>query len=206
MKCELKSDFPVSDDAAKKATGKTLADWYKLIDAAGGAKLGRRAINSMLYSDHGVDAWWATTIAVEYEKHRDIRKKDGLYEGYFICSTKVINAEPAKVYQAWTDPGLLAKWFGEGSKADAQDGGSYQNKDGDRGNYLRVRENKDLRFTWENPAGSAPTQVDVSFEDKGKGKTGILVNHTRIQTRAEADGLRSGWSAALDKLKSLLEA
>jgi uncharacterized protein YndB with AHSA1/START domain len=206
MQCEIKSDFPVTNEAAKKATGKTLDEWYKLIDAAGGPKLGRRAINVLLYSDNGVDAWWATTIAVEYEKHKDIKKKDGLYEGYFICSTKTIAAPLDQVYAAWADTAQLARWFGAGSKAAVVDGGAYSNKDGDRGSYLRVRPNKDLRFTWENPALSAPTLVDVSFEDKGKGKTGLLVNHTRIQSRAEADGLRTAWSAALDKLKALLES
>jgi len=52
---------------------------------------------------------------------------------------------------------------------------------------------------------SSPTQVDVQFQDKGKGKTGLLVNHTRIQTRAEADSLRAAWASALDQLKALCE-
>lgn len=42
--------------------------------------------------------------------------------------------------------------------------------------------------------------------DKGKGKMGILVNVDRIQTREEADGLRSAWLEALDRLKTKLEA
>jgi uncharacterized protein YndB with AHSA1/START domain len=71
---------------------------------------------------------------------------------------------------------------------------------------LRVRPNKDLRLSFENPLFSAPTQVDVQFQDKGKGKTGLLVNHTRIQTRAEADALRTAWAQALDRLKAICEA
>ncbi|MDX2033617.1 MAG: SRPBCC domain-containing protein, partial [Blastocatellia bacterium] len=64
---------------------------------------------------------------------------------------------------------------------------------------------KDLRLSFENPAFSAPMQVDALFQDKGKGKTGLTVNHTRIQTRAEADGLRAAWAEALDRLKALCE-
>jgi len=82
---------------------------------------------------------------------------------------------------------------------------SYENKDGDKGSFLRVRENKDIRMSFENKNFSAPTQVDVQFQDKGKGKTGLLVNHTRIQTREEADGLRAAWAEALDRLKAHCE-
>ena len=60
-------------------------------------------------------------------------------------------------------------------------------------------------MSFENKEMSTPTQVDVQFQDKGKGKTGLLVNHTRIQTREEADGLRAAWAKALDQLKAVCE-
>ncbi len=37
------------------------------------------------------------------------------------------------------------------------------------------------------------------------GKTTLMVNHTPIQTRAEADGLRAAWAEALDQLKGICE-
>jgi uncharacterized protein YndB with AHSA1/START domain len=204
MKCTLKSDHPVTNEAAKAATGKTLDQWFAELDKADGLKLGRREINNRLYAQK-LDPWWCTTIAVEYEKHHDVRKKDGLFEGYFVCATKTIGAAPADVFKACASGAELSKWFGAGTKAEVKDGGTFQNKDGDKGTFLRVRENKDLRLTFENPGLSAPTQVDVQFQDKGKGKTGLLVNHTRIQNRDEADGLRAAWAQALDQLKAACE-
>ena len=204
MKSTFKSDHPVTNEAAKAATGKTLDQWFAELDKANGLKLGRREINSRLY-EQKLDLWWCTTIAVEYEKHHDVRKKDGLFEGYFVCATKTIAAPVADVYKAWSNGAELSKWFGGGSKAEVKDGGSFENKDGDKGQYLRVRANKDLRMTFETKGASAPTQLDVQFQDKGKGKTGLLVNHTRIQTREEADGYRAAWAEALDKLKTTLE-
>lgn len=204
MKKSLKSEHPVTNDAAKAATGKTLDQWFAELDKADGLKLGRREINNRLYAQK-LDPWWSATIAVEYEKHHDVRKKDGLFEGYFVCATKTIAAAPAEVFQAWSTGAALSKWFGDGSKADLKDGGSYENKDGDKGQFLRVRENKDIRMTFESTGLSAPTQVDVQFQDKGKGKTGLLVNHTRLQTREEADGLRAAWGEALDRLKTTCE-
>jgi len=205
MKSNFKSDHPVTNEAAKAATGKTLDQWFAELDKADGLKLGRREINNRLYAQK-LDPWWAATISVEYEKYHDVRKKDGLYEGYFVCATKTIGAPPAAVFKACSTGPELSKWFGSGTKADVKDGGSFQNKDGDKGTFLRVRQNKDLRMTFENPGLSAPTQVDVQFQDKGKGKTGLLVNHTRIQTREEADGLRAAWALALEQLKATCES
>jgi len=204
MKNALKSEHPVTNEAAKVATGKTLDQWFAELDKADGLKLGRREINVRLYAQK-LDPWWAATIAVEYEKHHDVRKKDGLFEGYFVCATKTIAAPPADVFKAWSTGAALSKWFGDGSKADVKDGGSFENKDGDKGKFLRVRDNKDIRMTFESKGLTAPTQVDVQFQDKGKGKTGLLVNHTRIQTREEADGLRAAWGEALDRLKTTCE-
>jgi uncharacterized protein YndB with AHSA1/START domain len=117
----------------------------------------------------------------------------------------MIKADAAEVYRAWTDGKALAQWFGDSIKAQVKDGGSFEDGAGNRGGYQRVRENKDLRFTWENPAFTAPSQVDVTFDGKSPGKTLLMVNHSRIQTRAEADGLRAAWGEALDRLKQQLE-
>ena len=204
MKSTFKSDHPVTNEAAKSATGKTLDQWFAELDKADGLKLGRREINNRLYAQK-LDPWWCATIAVEYEKHHNLRKKDGLFEGYFICSTKTIAAPTADVFKSWASGTELSKWFGGATKADVKDGGTFQNKDGDKGTFLRVRENKDLRMTFETDGTSAPSQVDVQFQDKGKGKTGLLVNHSRIQTREEADGLRAAWAQALDQLKATCE-
>ena len=204
MKSTFKSDHPVTNEAAKAATGNTLDQWFTELDKENGLNLGRREINNRLYAQK-LNPWWCATIAVEYEKHHDVRKKDGLFEGYFVCATKTIAAPVAEVYKRWSNGGELSKWFGAATKAEVKDGGTFTNKDGDKGTFLRVRENKDLRLTFETVGSSAPTQVDVQFQDKGKGKTGLLVNHTRIQTREEADGLRAAWAEALDRLKTTCE-
>ncbi len=206
MKIAFASDFPVNDQACKKATGKTLSQWYSAIDEKFGSSFARRDTVNWVYGETNKDAWWATTICVEYERSKGLKnKKDGLPEGYNICVTKTIAAPLADVYGAFAKADKLGKWFSPGVKAKVADGGSFETKDGPRGEYLRVRENKDLRFTWQHPQATSPTQVDVAIADKGKGKSGITLNHQRIQTREEADGLRAAWGAAFDELKALLE-
>jgi uncharacterized protein YndB with AHSA1/START domain len=205
MKVNVQSDQPVTDEACKAATGKTLAEWFAILDSRGGPAQGRREINNYLFGECKVDQWWSPTIAVEYENSKGLAEKDGLKKGYFICSTKTVNAPLEKVYASWASAEGLGKWFGGGVKASVVDGGSFEDADGSKGSYKRVRENKDLRFTWEGSGVTPGSIVDVQFQDKGNGKTGLLVNHDRIQTRADADGLRNAWGEALARLKSVLE-
>src|SRR5688572_33388377 len=120
MKSNFKSDHPVTNEAAKAVTGKTLDQWYAELDEAYGLKLGRREINNRLYAEK-LDPWWCATIAVEYEKHHDVRKKDGLFEGYFVCATKTIAAPVAEVYKSWSNGAELSKWFGEIGRASGRE-------------------------------------------------------------------------------------
>ena len=203
MKVVNKSDFPVTDAACKSATGKALKQWFKTLDDQDGLKNGRRESTQEIYSQHA-DPWWPTTIYVEYEAHHGVKKKDGLAEGYTICVTKTISAPVDKVYKVWTSGPGFAEIFGDGGKQTVKDSGTLSCQAGCRGTFTRVRPNKDLRFTWEHPGCTAPMQVDVQFQD-AKGKCLMNVMTSRIQTRAESDGLRNAWTEALNRLKSLCE-
>ncbi|MBC8063984.1 MAG: SRPBCC domain-containing protein [Chlorobia bacterium] len=204
MKVNYQSDQPLTNDSCKAATGKTMDEWYAILDDFDAIKKGRRDSTVFLRDDQKVDLWWCTTLAVEYEAARRLKEKDGRLKGYFICSTKTISAPVEKVYSAWTDAGLLSKWFGDSTKVNLIEGGTFENADGNRGEYKRIREHKDLRFIWKGEQDESI--VDMILQDKGGGKTGLLINHDRLQSRAEADGVRAAWADALTKLKSLVES
>ena len=204
MQVANKSDFPVTDEACKKATGKTLEQWFKELDKIDGLKQGRRACTRQIHA-HKVDPWWPTTIYVEYEAHHGVKKKDGLAEGYSICATKTIKAPVEKVYKIWTNPKTFAEIFGDDGKQALEEGGTISCKGGCKGTFLRIRPNKDLRFTWEHKGSTAPMRVDVQFQDD-KGKCLMNVMTSRIQTRPESDGLRNAWADALIRLKSICES
>ncbi|MBL8064644.1 MAG: SRPBCC domain-containing protein [Chthonomonadaceae bacterium] len=206
MKVTNTPDNPVTDAACKSATGKTLQEWFKELDAYDGLKKGRRDSTNYMYDKIGTkDAWWPTTIYVEYEAHHGVKKKDGFGEGYSICCTKGISAPVDKVYATWTDAGKFKEMFGDNGRQDVKEGGEIACEAGCKATFTRVRPDKDLRFTWEHPGCTMPMQVDVMFQDN-KGKCLMNVMTSRIQTRDEADGLRNAWSEALTRLKSLSEA
>ena len=205
MRVESRSDHPMADADVKTTTGKPWEEWYRLLDASGGPSPGRRAITDQLMKEHGLAAWWAQTIAVEYERARAIHEKDGRPKGYAICVTKTVVASPEKVFDAFGDPVVMREWLGAGAKAEFSEGGTFSTGDGNRGRYTKVARPKTLRFVWEDDDPAASSTVELKLTPNGA-KCGIVLNHERIQTRAQADGLRAAWGAAIEKLKRVLEA
>jgi hypothetical protein len=181
MNIELRSDYPVTNEACQAATGKTFDQWSA--DLKGRPELeGKRRDGINWLADQigrSVEQfWWCTTIWVEHEKRIGKVAKDGRAEGYGICSTKTIAAPVDKVQNA------LAAISGEVS---------------------RIREGKDIRAKWRSNGSDDESEIETMFVSNN-GKTGVTLNHKRIQSREEADGLRRHWSTTLDALKKELEA
>jgi uncharacterized protein YndB with AHSA1/START domain len=204
MKVVSKSEHPLTDADVKAATGQVWKEWYRFLDDAGGPDAGRRAITDRLMKDHGLEAWWAQTIAVEYERAKALHEKDGRPKGYSICVTKTIATTPERVFDAFGDPDVMQTWFGDAT-ADFTEGGSFSTRDGNRGKYTKITRPKTLRFVWDDDDPAAASTVELKLMPNGK-KVGLVLNHERIQTRPHADGLRAAWVAAIDKLKQVLEA
>ncbi len=194
----------MSAEAIRKATGKSWDDWYGLMDKFGGAAKGRKALGEFLLKKHGVDAWWTTTLIVEYEKARKVVEKDGQPKGYNICVTKAIKAKPAQVFDAFSSAAKLGKWLGAGTKLDFREGGSLETAGGHRGSIKKINPGKLIRFTWEGQRHAAGELVEVKLQPSGE-KCSVILTHDRIQTRDAADGLRTAWGQALDTLKAQLE-
>ena len=205
MKVERKSDHAVSEASCKEASGKSLAEWFKALDKHGGIPLGRRNLSKWIEHEHKVDLWWSTTIVNEYEIARGDLAKDGKPKGYSICPTKSIKASAADCYAAFASGKALDAWFGPRHDVDMREGGHWRNADGNRASIKKVNVGKNIRFIAEDAGLTLPTPVEIKFDGKGN-KCTVMVSIERLQTRAEADGYRRAWAAALDKLKAHVEA
>lgn len=204
MKVERKADHAVSESSCKGATGKSLAEWFQALDQHGGVALGRRTLSKWIEHEHAVEFWWATTITNEYEIARGDLARDGKPKGYSICPTKSIKAGTRACFEAFTTPRALDAWYGPKNDVDLRDGGHWRNADGNRATIKKVNAGKNIRLIAEDDGLSWPTPVEIKFEGSG-GKCTVMVAIERLQTRAEADGYRRAWSAALDRLKAWIE-
>jgi uncharacterized protein YndB with AHSA1/START domain len=133
---------------------------------------------------------------------------------------RIFNAPRDRVWQALTDPALVAQWWGRGNKLeiermDLQRGGHWrfvehgpEGKHGFEGRYREVTppERVVQTFEWDGMPGHVAVET-MTLEDLGDGRT-RLVTVSLFHTTEERDGmLQSGMEqglnqshAALDKL------
>ena len=145
-----------------------------------------------------------------------------------LILTRLIDATPDKVYQAWANPELLKLWFAPLPwttpivEADVRAGGSslivMRSPDATdypyEGVYLEVVENKRLVLTnayikaWE-PSAKPFTTVILTFEPHaGMTKYTALVRHWSVADREahEKMGFHQGWPLCTEQLAALVES
>ncbi len=205
MKIELRAEHAHDDAATKAATGRSLADWYRLLDGAGGPARGRRELGNLLQDTHKLDPWWATTLLIGHEAAHGLVEKDGRPKGYMVCATKAVKASPARCQAAFADAKALDAWLGAKHAGELVDGGTVTNADGNRLAVRKITPGKTIRFVWQQADAAPDTPVEVKFQPVGE-RTTVMVTHDRLPDRAAADGFRRAWGAALEKLKGVVEA
>jgi uncharacterized protein YndB with AHSA1/START domain len=131
---------------------------------------------------------------------------------------RFINAPPARVYAAWTDPAQLKQWWGpEGVRtrnfaADTQAGGKYRwdliNQGGEEmsvfGEYLELVPGKKIVFTWkwddDDVWENRNSIVTVELSDR-EGATELLLKHEQLPSEESRDRHNDGWNSVLDRLE-----
>ena len=126
-----------------------------------------------------------------------------------------IAAVPKLVYAAWTDPAMIAMWWGPAgaetlsAKADPRPGGRYHivftTPDGEShdisGAYRDADPHSLLSFTWMwRTLPDRASFVTLTFEDDGAGGTNFTLHHSQFYDEAARDRHEWGWTGALDKL------
>lgn len=134
------------------------------------------------------------------------RSSDAPAHGLSLTLTVTVDGDLDRVFNAFSDPADVSRWFTTRHEATVKVGGEYRNADGDRGRYLAVEPPDLLEFTWENATHCPDTSVRVSFrESDGRGVVVKLV-HSGLATRRDVEDMTAGWSWALDSFKSYVES
>ena len=136
-----------------------------------------------------------------------------------LTVSRVIDADAATLFRAWTDPRELSLWWRQegdgwafaGATLDLRVGGSYRlsmtGPDGRRhtavGTYREIRPPVRLVFTWDwedSATRVGETLVTVEFKDNGDRRTEVVLTHERFADAARMGRHRQGWTDLLSLL------
>ena len=118
---------------------------------------------------------------------------------------KIVNATDKEAFEAFTEPDHLSRWFTTRAEAELVEGGRYSNADGDKGEYLSIDPPKRVVFTWDNEKHCPGTVVEVTFTGKEDGVVEISLEHAKLSSDVDLHDMNTGWSWALESLRSYLE-
>jgi uncharacterized protein YndB with AHSA1/START domain len=132
---------------------------------------------------------------------------------------RLIDAPPADVFDAWTDPEVLRRWWSVDPRGstpvadvDLRVGGSYCLTMADaggarrtvRGSYRRVERPRLLEYTWAWDSGDGSpgheSTVIVRFRGEGE-RTLVQIEHHGHESETSRDAHGKGWNGALDALQ-----
>ncbi len=138
---------------------------------------------------------------------------------------RIFDAPIDKVFDAWTQPEILSKWFGPESfsvkdlSIDLRANGHYsitietpdEKKICHFGQYLKIDRPNTLIFTWElenqecqgSHAQKATTIVELNFFNQNN-STLLKLRHEKLPDETALNGHRYGWESSLDCLSALL--
>jgi glutathione S-transferase len=143
-------------------------------------------------------------------------------ETFHATMTRFILATPARVYEAFVKPELLARWqcprgMTSEVSADARVGGSYRiamrARDGSRfvaiGRYLALEPARRISYSWAWEGGgpipeSKETLVVVELSPHNGG-TELRMHHSGFASAVVRDSHAQGWASVLNKLNDLLD-
>ena len=135
--------------------------------------------------------------------------------GITLVVRKTIAAPPERLFDAWTKPDQLRRWWGPQGvecvdpEIDLRVGGGYRigNRMPDgavlwiAGEFEAVERPNRLVFTWRLEGDQGfPERVTVSFAGRGD-TTDVTVTHERIANGPLRDRHREGWEGCLDGLE-----
>lgn len=132
---------------------------------------------------------------------------------------------PTAVFEAWTDPEIIMKWFGPrpntlvSATIDLRLGGRYRfvksqddkTSTGFAGEYLVIEPNHRLVFTWAQFACHADGREEITPHSKveidfvaTEGGTELRLSHSALPSDDARKGFAGGWERAFGNLVPLL--
>ncbi len=147
-------------------------------------------------------------------------------QGELTIKRVFANVGADKVFGAWTDPVVMASWYGpEGMETtihqfDLRQGGAYRltmkAPDGSlnwlRGEFRELRRPEKLVFSWQwenaaEPASPGAQETLVTIDIRAIGQdVAMTLTHSGFASEAAVSSHTDGWTSMMAKLESLLAA
>lgn len=175
----------MSNAVIRTKTGRSWAEWVEALDWHDAQTMAHRDIAALVSREYGIGDWWCQTVTVGYERLKGLRaigqRRDGSYEA---SKSKTYGVPVTTLFNAWKRPATRRRWL-----------------DDVKLTLRTATAPKTMRFDFED--GSI---VVIGFMPKGRSKSAVAVQHTKLPDAATGTRLKQFWTEKLEALGRLLES
>lgn len=173
----------IGDAAVQAKTGRTWSEWFAVLDLEGARNRDHKTIATLLAKQHGLPGWWAQMVTVGYEQARGLRAQHQKPGGYEISRSLTVPVSVETLFNAWLDDRTRRDWL-----------------EHSRFVIRKSSPSKSLRITWVD----GETNLDVNFYPKGKDKSQVSVQHSKLPDAKHAARMKAYWAEQLQRLEKIL--
>lgn len=176
----------ITDKVVVPKTGKTMQEWFTILDQKGGKELDAHGIYALIASIDGLKSlgeWNCGLLTTSYQWDRGLRQRGEKADGFEISVSKTIAVSVAMLFAAWLDEGLRAKWLPNDIT------------------ITKSTENKSVRVLWNDNT----TRLSIDLYPKGDNKSQMVVQHLKLPDAEKAAEMKEFWAERLNELKRILE-
>ena len=174
----------LSDEAIRKGSGKSWAEWVEILDDWGAVDKPHREIAQHVH-DLGVEDWWAQGVTVGYERIKGLREigqvGDGQYQG---SASKTFPVAVDRLFAAWTDESERDQWLAPGTLT-----------------LRTAQDDRSARFDLADSCGI----LALWFTDKGDDKSSVQIQNDKLPSRQATVDFREAWKAHMASLAKHLK-
>jgi hypothetical protein len=171
----------MSEAIVTEKTGRTWAEWVRVLDAAKSADKPHREI-ARYVSSLGTPGWWTQMVTVGYERIKGLRaigqRRDGSYEAN---KSRTFGVPIKKLFDAFANDRTRKRWLGPS---------------------FTVRSSLSPKRMTVKCADN--TVVQIGFWPKGAGKSAVSVQHQKLPDRSAVDATKKAWGERFDRLGDIL--
>jgi hypothetical protein len=173
----------MADATIKAKTGCTWDRWVFALDHYGADKMSHGEIAALVSTKYKIDGWWAQSVTVGYERIKGLRaigqRRDGTFEAN---KSRTFNVPVDTLFDAWANARVRSRWL-----------------DGRIGKVRTAIPSRSIRLDGEDHS-----IVAVGFMSKGRSKSAVAVQHTKLRDPDVASRLKQYWSERFDALAEVL--
>ncbi|NDK30669.1 DUF4287 domain-containing protein [Nesterenkonia haasae] len=174
----------MSDATTRAKTGRGWNEWVALIDAGPGREAGHATIAAWIGDEHGIDAWWAQTVTVGYERIAGLRLPGQMPDGTFSVSrSKSVVMEWTELRSLLSDPVARSVLLPEMMSTERSKPGV-----------------KAPKFLISDPQTATELGVVQFRADPAKSGSRLVVTHEKIPGLQTAEAWKEFWASWLQDL------